>query len=787
MTEIKKITSNFRDLLKNANEKLDLAYSEKASNPNMEGTLFQNCIPFYKNIMNLIESHQKNNISSDLLSYYYLSACFGHIKASFNGLPENPSNENKDIISSNEAEIEKLSESLDSLKSEVNTINIFNEKNVDGPLTNDFEKLCEEINAYSDKWEENVAYRKAVYCYNTGISLLEDETTTKDFPNLLNQIKENHLNTAIICFNLSKFYYKAANSTEDAASILPYISVAKEKLNQLKASLAPTLKRKKSHKMPAKQDTASKKLGILSVKNGRFNASTKTKKEIAVANIAEFVINTTPKPSASSAIIEPKNQAEASFSHKVASLPATVAPKKRKNSQEMLDNQEHVSKKLRIPLLKKVRFNILSKPEEEIATANIAELAINSTPKLSTFSNQVEPKNQAEASFFHKVANLPFFVISEKIKNKILIDRQNISSKKSYISPEQITTSILLTPEEKMLQRRKQQYEQMLNQVSSDNPYRFYSRLFFDLSTQLKHYSKKSSNHTLLTKLSWLTIAKQLIQLSPDKNEINTQYLENILNTINILSATQRKALTVISTQKRAEAYPTYEESDLHSENLPQFFINEIADYYYGLDVLDLSSAAKHFLDLIPKVINVNSVDMTSIETSIQSAHKPIENLFYAQLLRELVKFHICDENAAWYKNSFLPGSKKQLVNEYLRILTISNYFAELSDQAGRELKNKIERLANHLKQKFNLKQESTITDLRYSTNTFFPVPQPTEPLPASTDLLIKTLREHIQCLIKHRANSITTQIIHHHLLVFIQTYCEQEEIHNKSFKPSKP
>ena len=435
----------------------------------------------------------------------------------------------------------------------------------------------------------------------------------------------------------------------------------------------------------------------------------------------------------------------------------------------------------------KVRFNISSKPEEGVAAANIAELVINPTPKLSASSNQVEPKNQAEASLFHKVANLPFFVASEKTKNKILLDKQNISSKKSYISLEQITTSILLTPEEKMLQRRKQQYEQMLNQVSSDNPYQFYSRLFFDLSAQLKLYSKKSSNHTLLTKLSWLTIAKQLLQLSPDKNEINTQYLENILNTINTLSVTHHKALAVISTQKRAEAYPTYEKSDLQTENLPQFFIKEIADYYYGLDVLDLSSAAKRFLDLIPKVINTNSVNMTSIETIIQSAYKPIENLFYAKLLRELVKFHICDENAAWYKNSFSPGSKKQLVNEYLRILTISNYFAELSGKAGQELKYKIEQLMKHIKQEFDLKQESTITDLRYSTNTFFPVSQPIKLLPASADLLIKTLREHIQCLIKHCVNSIPTLTIHHHLLVFIQTYCKQEEIHNKSFKASKP
>lgn len=699
MAKIKKIESNLRDLLRKANEKLNLAYSEKTSNPDMDTTLFQNCVPNYKNIMNLIEFHQKNNTSSDFLTYYYLSACFAHIKSSFNGLPENPSSENKDIVLSNEAEIEKLSESLDSLKHKISDINIFNTKNRDRSLKNNFKELREEINYYSDKWKESVAYRKAVYFYNTGISLLEDETSEKDFPDLLNQLKENRLSNSIVCFNLAKYHYKAANSTKDAISILPYISAAKEKLNQLKTALPHTLKRK--------------------------------------------------------------------------------------NSWEMRDKQGPVSKKLRIPFVKKVRFNVSSKPEEETAVQNIEKIAINTSSKLNAFSNQVEQKNQPEEPYHHKAADLPFFVPPKKRKNWLEIpDREELASKKYLISSKLTTTNTLLADEEEMVQHRKQQYEKMLNQVSIDNPYRFYSRLFFDLSTQLKPCSKESSNHTLLTKLSWLTIAKQLLHLSSHESEIDNRYLENIENSIRSLSAIHRKTLAVVKAQKRAEAYPTYEDSDLHSENLLLFFIKEITDYYYGLDVLVFNSAAKHFLDLIPGVINENSVNMHRIETIVQSAYKPIENIFYAKLLRELVKFYTCDENATWNKNTFLPESKKALVNEYLRILTISNYFAELSGAAGQDLKNKIAQLADYIKQEFNLKQESTITDLKYPISAFFRVSQQTEPLPA--DFLMRTLREHLQYLIKHRADSISEPTIRQHLLLFIQTYCEQEEIHNKSFKTTR-
>jgi hypothetical protein len=95
-------------------------------------------------------------------------------------------------------------------------------------------------------------------------------------------------------------------------------------------------------------------------------------------------------------------------------------------------------------------------------------------------------------------------------------DKEQSASKKSYIVPKLITTSVLLATksEEEMLERRLEQYKEILNQVSIDNPYRFYSQLFFDLSTQLKPHSKESSNHTLLTQLSWLRISKQLIRLT---------------------------------------------------------------------------------------------------------------------------------------------------------------------------------------------------------------------------------------------------------------------------------
>ncbi|MEN9449825.1 MAG: hypothetical protein RJA83_439 [Pseudomonadota bacterium] len=232
------------------------------------------------------------------------------------------------------------------------------------------------------------------------------------------------------------------------------------------------------------------------------------------------------------------------------------------------------------------------------------------------------------------------------------------SNKKSYISPSQInvTTSILLQSEEEMVQQKEDQFKKMLTQIPANDSFRFYGGLFFSLSQKLQICSKESSNHTFLTKLSWLTLAKELIGLTSNKNAADNTDIQKIATKITSLSTANQKNLKTISSQKRAEAYPTY--TDLQDRDLQNLFIEEVTDYYYGLEAFNLKSVAMNFLDSIPNLIKEKSFTRL-IEDTINNVGKPTENLFYANLLRELVKFHICDENEHWRNNTF--SSEKRI------------------------------------------------------------------------------------------------------------------------------
>lgn len=406
---------------------------------------------------------------------------------------------------------------------------------------------------------------------------------------------------------------------------------------------------------------------------------------------------------------------------------------------------------------------------------SISESSKKSTEITATKRDSLEQKNQTVLN--KAVAKLNSHVPPKKRKDWIIPEKE--PAKIAYVSPCSIKVPInySLNSEEEIAQQREEQYKKMLTMASVDDPFRFYSRLFFDLSHQLQVFSKESSNHTLLTKLSWLTIAKQLIGLTSNKNAADNTNIEKIVTDIRLLSTANQKNLKTISSQKRAEAYPTYTAFDLQSKDLQNLLIEEITDYYYGLEAFNLKSAAMSFLDLIPNIIKKHSFANTlkEIENTIQSVYKPIENLFYAKLLRELVKFHICDENMPWQKNTFSPEKKTQLNKAYLRILTISERFAEGSSNESQALKNKIKQLKNHLLQQLSLEQDLTLSDNIYSTSAFFHAPKPIEPL--SIELLNNTLREHFQCLVKCRAAAIHSESIYKHLLQFIQTHCKQEQV----------
>ncbi len=329
--------------------------------------------------------------------------------------------------------------------------------------------------------------------------------------------------------------------------------------------------------------------------------------------------------------------------------------------------------------------------------------------------------------------------------------------------------------EEMFVQRREEEFKQLINQISFDDPFRFYGQLFFNLNQKLHIYSKESSNHTLLTQLSWLTLSQQLINLIGNKNQKDSQDFSKINHIRETLSEKHKKNLNVISQQKRNEAYPTYELSDLRSRNLETLLINEVFDYYYGLEAFKQTSAALSFLDLTLRAIkNYSFNPLEEIKKAIQSVHTPNKSLFYAKLLRELIKFHVCQENADWQKSTFSSENKLNLNKEYLRILTIAENLIEQSNREGQDLRNKIKLLKNHLLQQFQ--PNSMPTDP--SCSSFFqPVQQS-----SSDEVLINILQEHIQRLLKYIRPGIDSEDIYKHLVRFIVTHCKEQRQINQTW-----
>ena len=359
--------------------------------------------------------------------------------------------------------------------------------------------------------------------------------------------------------------------------------------------------------------------------------------------------------------------------------------------------------------------------------------------------------------------------IHKQLKKPTFIDKPIIKSiEKEGLCETFPSSSISLNNEEAFVQRREEELKQLINQISFDDPFRFYGQLFFNLNQKLHIYSKESSNHTLLTQLSWLTLSQQLINLISNKNQEDNQDSSKINHIKQTLLEKHKKNLNVISQQKRNEAYPTYELSDLRSRNLQTLLIDEVFDYYYGLEAFKQTSAALSFLNLTLRAVkNYSFNPLEEIKKAIQSVHTLNESLFYAKLLRELIKFHVCQENADWQKSTFSSGNKVTLNKEYLRILTIAENFIEQSNNESQDLKNKIKLLKNHLLQQF---QPNSMPNDSLRHSFFKPVQKS-----SSVEVLINILQEHFQCLLKYRNPGIHSDDIYKHLVKFIHTYCQEQ------------
>lgn len=237
------------------------------------------------------------------------------------------------------------------------------------------------------------------------------------------------------------------------------------------------------------------------------------------------------------------------------------------------------------------------------------------------------------------------------------------------------------------------------------------------------------------------------------------------------------RSLAIISSQKRGEAYPIYGSDDLKPENLQNLLIKEIFDYYYGLEAFMLTSAATQFLDLILLVINPYSFlnILEDVKYIIQAIHKQHENLIYAKLLRELIKFHICDENANWRNTIFSSANQASLNREYLKILSISERFADGSSKENQALSYKTQQLKNHLLQQTpqQIPEQGIVLSYNNISNSFFQPVKQIESL--SIKLLNNILQEHFQCLLQYKISSVHPKTIYKHLLGFIETHCKEQ------------
>lgn len=412
---------------------------------------------------------------------------------------------------------------------------------------------------------------------------------------------------------------------------------------------------------------------------------------------------------------------------------------------------------------------------------------IKHVPKASTHLKQSLPRHHTESSKRKErtsiVSTLPKKRIHwldskgtegpvhKQLKKKSFMDKPIIKKsieKEGSFDTYPSSSSLSSHNEEVFVQSREEEFRQIIHQIAFDDPFRFYGQLFFNLNQKLYIYSKESSNHTLLTQLSWLTLSQQLINLIRHKNQKDNQDFSKINHIRKTLLEKHQKNLSVISQQKRNEAYPTYSLADLQSRDLQTLFIDEVFDYYYGLEAFKQTSAALSFLDLSLLIIkNYSFNPLEEIKKAIQSVHTLNESLFFAKLLRELVKFHVCQENIAWQKSTFSSDNKVNLNKEYLRILTIAENFIEQSNKESQDLKTKIKLLKNHLLQQF----QPNLIPINHSYSSFFQSFQQS----SSIEALIKILQEHFQCLLKYRNPGIHSQAIYKHLVKFIHTHCKEQ------------
>lgn len=375
--------------------------------------------------------------------------------------------------------------------------------------------------------------------------------------------------------------------------------------------------------------------------------------------------------------------------------------------------------------------------------------------------------------------------ISKKPKSKMASHQVHKKKRTNLTNNEKmnIPSVILLKSkqEEEILQKEKEilqkeaEFNKMLKQtVINEDPFRFYGQLFLSLSQTLVVYSKESSNHFLLTQLSWLTIAKQLMNLIPNKNQTDNAFLKRISSHKKELSCKHKKTLVTISSQKRDVAYPIYGLNDLQPANLQNLLIKEIFDYYYGLEAFMLTSAATQFLDSITSVLNPYSF-VNTLNYVMQPMHEQSVNLIFAKILRELIKFHVCDENANWRNDIFSTTAQINLNKEYLRILSISERFVEGSSKENQALSYKIQQLKRHLLQQ--IPQQASEQNLIFFHNnvssSFFQQDKQIEPL--SIKLLNNILQEHFQHLLQYKISGIKPETIYKHLSGFIKTHCKDQ------------
>jgi hypothetical protein len=157
---------------------------------------------------------------------------------------------------------------------------------------------------------------------------------------------------------------------------------------------------------------------------------------------------------------------------------------------------------------------------------------------------------------------------------------------------------------------------------------------------------------------------------------------------------------------------------DLKTKDLKKFLIQEITDYYHGLAAFNKYEEAKSFLNLIANVIKPKP--SIAIEEHLRSVAEPTDNLFFAKLLRELIKFHICVENEAWRKETFLTENSVNLNNEYYKILIITKYFAERVGDKSQDLNEKILQLEKHILENFSPVKNLTLLDNTIKNSAFF-------------------------------------------------------------------